>query len=105
MRGNYGQSGYHGLQVNYRRKLAGWFMGNIGYTWSKSLDNISSDSAVAEQDTFNLANNRGVSNFDRTHRFTAAYVITLPNLLRRESSFKLLAEGWVLTRLSAPPTG
>ena len=105
LRGNYGQSGYHGLQTNYRRKLAGWFMGNIGYTWSKSLDNISSDSAVAEQDTFNLANNRGVSNFDRTHRFTAAYVITLPNLQRRDSTLKLLANGWSLGGMATLQSG
>jgi outer membrane receptor protein involved in Fe transport len=104
-RSNWGQSAYHGLQATFRRKLAGWFMGNIGYTWSKSLDNVSSDSAVIEHDGFNLANNRGLSNFDRTHRFTAAYIITLPNLLRRDSSLKILANGWSLGGMATLQSG
>src|SRR4051812_4572322 len=48
VRSNWGQSTYHGLQVNFRRRVNKWFMGNVGYTWSKSLDNVSSDSSVIE---------------------------------------------------------
>jgi hypothetical protein len=106
MRSNWGQSTYHALQVNFRRRVTKWFMGNVGYTWSKSLDNVSSDSSVIEQDGFNLANNRGLSNFDRTHRLTAAYVIELPSASRSNAAaVKMLTKGWSLSGMTTMQSG
>jgi hypothetical protein len=106
MRSNWGQSTYHGLQVNFRRRVTKWFMGNVGYTWSKSLDNVSSDSSVMEQDGFNIANNRGPSTFDRTHRLTAAYVIELPSASRSNvAALKALTRGWSLSGMATIQSG
>ena len=105
LRSNWGQSTYHGLQTNFRRNLAKWFQGNLGYTWSKSIDTVSSDSSVIEHDAFRIANNRGLSNFDRTHRFTAAYIIALPALASSNSALKLIAGGWSLGGLVTIQSG
>jgi hypothetical protein len=83
LRGNYGQSGYHGLQANYRRKLAGWFMGNIGYTWGKSLaygpaDSTQSFAEASMQDPTNLRNSYGPKQGDLRHRFVGVYSIEIP---------------------------
>jgi hypothetical protein len=81
-------------------------MGNVGYTWSKSLDNVSSDSSVIEQDGFNTANNRGLSTFDRTHRLTAAYIIELPSASRSDAAFlKMLTKGWSLSGMATMQSG
>jgi hypothetical protein len=93
LRSNWASSTYHAFQGNYRRRFAKGVLVNAAYTWSKTLDNISSDNAVVEQDARNIGNNRGPADFDRTHRFTAQYVIDIPNPIRSQ---KLLLGGWSL---------
>lgn len=100
-RSNWGQATYHSMQANFRRRLGKWVTGNFSYTWAKSLDNVSSDGAVIEHDGFNLANNRGPSDFDRTHRFTGVYVIDFPTPTR----FKTLLGGWSLSGLMTLQSG
>ncbi len=100
-RSNWGQAGYNSLQANFRRRMGKWITGNFSYTWAKSLDNVSSDGGVIEHDGFNLANNRGPSDFDRTHRFTGVYVIDLPSPTR----FKALFGGWSLSGLMTLQSG
>ncbi len=94
MRSNYGMSTYHGLQVNYRRRFQHGLLMNAAYTWSKSLDNISSDAGVVEHDSRNFANNRGRSDFDRPHRLTLAYVYELPGPANQ--MMKRVLGGWAL---------
>lgn len=100
-RSNWGQASYHSLQANFRRRMGKWVTGNFSYTWSKSMDNVSSDGGVIEHDGFNLANNRGLSDFDRTHRFTGVYVVDLPSPTR----FKALFGGWSLSGLMTLQSG
>ena len=100
-RSNWGQASYHSLQANFKRRLGKWVTGNFSYTWAKSMDNVSSDGGVIEHDGFNLANNRGPSDFDRTHRFTGVYVLELPAPAR----FKTLLGGWSLSGLMTLQSG
>jgi hypothetical protein len=100
-RSNWGQATYHSMQANFRRRLGKWLTGNFSYTWAKSLDNVSSDGAIIEHDGFNLANNRGLSDFDRTHRFTGVYVIDFPT----PKHFKTLLGGWSLSGLATLQSG
>jgi len=93
LRSNWGSSNYHALQANYRRRLVKGVLINAAYTWSKSIDTISSDNAVVEQDSRNIRNNRGVSDFDRTQRFTLQYIVELPNPWR---AAKAVLGGWSL---------
>jgi hypothetical protein len=94
LRSNWASSTYHALQTNYRRRLARGILANVAYTWSKTLDNISNDNSVMEQDARNVANNRGPADFDRTHRLTAQYVIELPNPIAERNFGRVLLSGW-----------
>src|SRR5262249_22067434 len=92
---NIGHSTYHALQVDFKGRMNnGRALWNLAYTWSKSIDNISSDTDLAEHDASRLYNNRGVSNFDRTQRLTASYVYELPTLWRNDSFMNALTGGW-----------
>lgn len=94
LRSNWASSTYHALQMNYRRRLARGILANVAYTWSKTLDNISNDNSVIEQDARNVANNRGPADFDRSHRLTAQYVIELPNPIAERNFGRVLLGGW-----------
>ncbi len=105
-RSNWGSSSYHALQSNFRRRLGKHITGTMGYTWQKSLDTVSSDNSVIEHDVFNIANNRGPSGFDRAHRFTAAYVLDIPNLFKGQNGFtKSAFAGWSLSGMTTMQTG
>src|SRR5204862_6927155 len=68
-------SHYHSLQTTLsRRWLAGYFQ--AAYTWSKSTDATSSGNTAlntAFNDETDLKFSRGLSDFDRTHRFVVSY--------------------------------
>jgi len=93
---NWGQSSYHGLQSSVRGRV-GFLQTNIGYTWSKAIDNVSSDRDVAEHNGFNLRGNRGPANFDRTHRLTAVFIASLPTPWRTNHFSRQVLGGWQLS--------
>ena len=93
---NWGQSTYHGLQTNLRGRIGQYVTANVGYTWSKAIDNVSSDRDVAEQDAYNLSGNRGLANFDRPHRLTATWFASLPTPFRNVKASRALFGGWQL---------
>lgn len=100
-RGNWGKSSYHGLQANMRRRMGRLVTGNFSYTFAKSIDTVSSDGAIVEHNAFNIANNRGPSDFDRAHRFTAAYVLEIP----APKKWKGLLGGWSVSGLATLQSG
>jgi hypothetical protein len=84
---------YNALQLNLTKRMSRGFQFNTSYTWSKSIDNNSSDPGstagggkpdvpnvgfVVQGDQRNLRSNRSVSDFDRPHRFSASFVYSLP---------------------------
>ncbi|MCI0390197.1 MAG: TonB-dependent receptor [Acidobacteria bacterium] len=76
-----GQSTYHSLQLRVERRFAKGLSFLAGYTWSKSIDDISGIGTGADdraQDSYNLRAQRAVSNFDITHRFTLSATYDLP---------------------------
>ena len=90
---NWANSSYHALQFSYRRRFQRNLLVNAAYTWSKTMDNISSNGGVIEHDARNTANNRGPADFDRTHRFTVAYIYQLPSI--RSNSLLNAVAGWL----------
>jgi hypothetical protein len=70
---NEGASDYEGLQLQYRRRLSRGLDVSASYAWSHSIDNDSSDAFLmwAGPGT-SLAGDRGSSDFDLRHSFTAA---------------------------------
>jgi hypothetical protein len=93
-------SSYHGLQLNVRKRLAGGFMANMNYAWSKTLS-FSGDADLllpnSPQDVYNIKANRGPANLDRTHRFYADFLYDVPfeKLSGSKSgASRLLLGGW-----------
>jgi hypothetical protein len=86
-----GNSDYHALQARVDRRFAGGFQLGASYTWSKYLDTTSEGvgnqngqgadrqnrtSVPVSQGGMTL--DRGLSDFDRTHRLTIVYLWAVP---------------------------
>ncbi|MBL8240431.1 MAG: TonB-dependent receptor [Bryobacterales bacterium] len=100
-------SNYNSLQLNFTRRLARAFTVTASYTFSKSIDNASSDRGGSDvpPNTKNAAIERGVSDFDRTHILTASYIYSVPRITRQRIGGFLL-NGWQLsgiTRINSGP--
>jgi hypothetical protein len=76
---NDGRSYYDSLQVSLRRQTGALKFGGT-YTFSKTLDNISSNGGSYDTpiDNFNLRLNRAIGNMDRRHVLSYSVDYTLP---------------------------
>ena len=78
------KSSYHGLQTSLRRRSRNGLTLLVSYTFSKAIDTASSTNNSTTgtqkfpQDVRNLNAERGLSDFDRRHQFTASYNYELP---------------------------
>jgi hypothetical protein len=100
---NNGQSSYQGLQVQYRRRVVRGFQALASYAWSHSIDDDSSDSFLMWAGTgASAAGDRGSSDFDLRHSFTAALTYELP---ARTTGVGRLLNGWALDAILRARTG
>ena len=83
-------SNYNSLQVNMTKKFGAGLALAAAYTWSKALD-----SGFILADPFNRANNRGPSDWDRTHILSMSHVWQLPFGAGR----KHMTSGWAARAL------
>ena len=76
---NAGRSYYDSLQLSLRRQT-GALKFAVNYTWSKTIDNASTDGSgeVGPLDNFNLGLMRSLSDADRPHTFNWSASYTLP---------------------------
>jgi len=107
-----GQSTYHSLQATLNRRVSHGFELQGSYTFSRSIDNSSSpglDTSGIVGNQLAAQSNRGLSDFDRTHRFTGYFMWDLPkfSLLRNSTTARLLFSNWhlsgILTVMSGTP--
>ena len=71
---NHGQSDYHGLQLQWRRRMARNVQVLASYSWSHSIDDASTDSVLHwAGDGFRALDDRGSSDFDARHVFSLAF--------------------------------
>jgi hypothetical protein len=94
-------SNYNALQVRYQQRLTHGFSALASYTWSKSIDDASNFFTSAgdpnfPQNSYNVAAERGRSNFDVSHRLSFSYSYALPFGKGRQY---LANDGWVSTLL------
>jgi hypothetical protein len=78
---NDGDSSYHALQIDLRRRLSSGLLVQANYSFSKSLTDISEVSAVVFQPRQTLRApglDKGLSPFDITHVFKANWIYELP---------------------------
>ena len=113
--GNSAFSKYHSGQFSLTKRFSKGLQFNLGYTFSKSMDNASTDPGstagggkpdlpnagfTAQGNAFNTRANYAASDFDRKHRFSASYVYDLPF----GSNSKLLS-GWQISGFVQTQTG
>lgn len=120
------QSTYHSLQASLTKRFSYGLQFLASYTYSKSIDDASGQGggagvggvvnpgAVGET-SVGLGNqlapraNRGVSDFDRTHRFVTSFLYELPKpgFAKDSTAGRLLLSGWklggILTAMSGLP--
>ncbi len=89
-----GNSIYQAAQFRVSRRFRGGVAANALYTFSKSIDNVSTfggGGAVVAQNDQDLHAERGLSSFDQRHTLSLFYVLTSP-LSERASAAR--AHGW-----------
>src|SRR5437660_3894654 len=110
------QSNYNSMQISATQRLSKGLQFLAAYTLSKSIDNSSGGAASAGVETVPILGNqldnranRGVSDFDRTHRFVLSYLWDLPRPTFAENSTtsRLLFLNWqvagIITAMSGLP--
>jgi hypothetical protein len=119
-----GQSTYHSLQASLARHLSHGLQFQASYTFSKSIDNASnagggafSDGSLDTSSGLDTGNvwgneldghvNRGVSDFDRTHRFVLSYVWDLPksSFAGSSAAARVLLSNWQLSGVVVAMSG
>jgi hypothetical protein len=99
-----GNSTFHAGQARVTRRFARGMSGVLLYTFSKSIDDVSSFNGVggtAVQFINNLYLERGLSTFDQRHRLTATFLLSSPvgvhGLLRNGGWKTNLLTGWTVS--------
>ena len=119
-----GQSSYNSLQVSLVRRSARGFQLQAAYTFSKSIDNASglgggsgtdgriNPSAAGETsgiigDQADNRANRGLSDFDRTHRLVISYLWDLPKPVFTYHSVwgKVFFADWEISSIATAMSG
>lgn len=95
-----GNSSYNALWLTGTKRLSRGFQFNASYTFSKSIDyNSLNSQGVVIQDSYNLRDSRGLSDFDARHRFVISGLYELPF---RGNQLK---EGWQLSAIVQSQSG
>lgn len=98
-----GDSHYHALQVSANRTL-GDLTVSLAYTYSHSIDDSSDRGDNAFVDAYNIAANRGSSNFDLRHNLAISYVYSLPFFQGSGMPHNILG-GWQVSGITVAQTG
>ena len=100
-------SHYHSLQATLARRWgAGYFQ--AAYTFSKSTDATSTGNTAlntAFNDQSSLNGSRGLSDFDRPHRFVVSYRYELPFFRDAEGWRRAALSGWALSGITIFQSG
>ena len=105
--GNEGDSIYHSLQVEARRRFSAGLMFGVNYTFGKTLSNQVTDNQFNFEpsvDRFNAGYDRGRTAFDLTHVFNASFIWEMPFGQGRRWNIvnpvmNQIAGGWQLTSI------
>jgi hypothetical protein len=100
---NASSSIYHGLQTSLRRTV-GALQLSVAYTFSHSIDDVSSGGDAGFVDSFNFPGNRASSNFDQRHVLAISYVYDLPFFKGTGLTHSLLG-GWQWSGITSIQSG
>lgn len=101
-------SHYSSLQVKLDKRFTHGLSSLLSYTWSRSIDGASvffgsgaNATTIFPQDNYNLAAERGDSDFDIRHRLSWSVIYELPEA----RALKALGRGWQLGGILSLQTG
>ena len=95
-----GNSSYNALWITARQRLTRGLQFNASYSWSKSVDyNSFSTGNIVGQNSYDLAGDRGLSDFDVRHRFVFTGIYDLP------LTGNVCLEGWQLAAIVQSQSG
>lgn len=113
IRTNGGHSTYHSAQFNLSKRFSRNMGFNAAYTWSKLLDN-GSELYTFNNTTSNAAIpaafggqglEKGLSLYDRTHRFVVSYVYEIPVMKSQAGFLGRIAGGWSIGGVTTLESG
>jgi len=95
-----GNSSYNALWISATQRLWRGLQFNASYNWSKSIDyNSLSSQGVVVQNSYDLQNDRGLSDFDTRQRFILSAIYELPFTGNR------LVSGWQIGAIVQSQSG
>jgi hypothetical protein len=105
-------SNYNSLQTSLTKRFSNGLQFLASYTWSRSIDYNSGQAGAGNElnvlpgDQQNMASQRGVSDFDRPHRFVLSGVYDFPKFYNGDSGFaKRVINDWELTSIMTFQSG
>jgi hypothetical protein len=105
---DFGNSNYNALQVSGRGHLTRNFLVTTAWTWGHSLDALTWGRSVDTFDSsnpFDRKNDKGNSDFDYRHIFTASLVWDLPKLSGMPAVMRAVLGNWRTSTLFNAQTG
>ncbi|HET9802184.1 MAG TPA: carboxypeptidase regulatory-like domain-containing protein [Candidatus Acidoferrum sp.] len=94
---------YHALQTSVHRTVGDLTL-SVAYTYSHSIDSSSDRFDGAFVNSYDLATNRGSSNFDVRHNLAISYVYGLP-IFKAAGLTHTLLGGWQVSGITIAQTG
>lgn len=109
-------SSYHSAQLSVERRVASGLTLAASYTWSKSIDDLPESGSVADfgtgdasalpwDDPNRHAFDRGLSDFDHTHRFTVSYVWQMPTFSNNNAWLRRFLGNWTFSGVGQAQSG
>src|SRR6267378_2463787 len=102
-------SNYNSLQVKVDKRFSHGLSSLLAYTWSKSIDGASvffgsgaNATTIFPQDNYNLAAERGNSDFDIRHRLSWSFLYQIPTA---HGLPKTIGDGWQIGAILRLQTG
>jgi len=95
-----GSSGYNSLQTSLQRRFQRGLGLGVAYTWGKTITNAYGEQGAGVQYTYDIAAERSVADFDRTHVLVLNYIWELPFFRNRRDLAGHLLGGWELSGIS-----
>jgi len=102
-------SNYNSLQVKLDKRFSHGLSSLLAYTWSKSIDGASvffgsgaNATTIFPQDNYNLAAERGNSDFDIRHRLSWSFLYQIPTA---HGLPKTIGDGWQIGAILSLQTG